>query len=216
MKKIKIKDICHLDEVIKGEIIKGGNNCNLNHLDISEIKDLSFLFAANTEFNGDISKWDTSNIMEMESMFADSKFNGDISKWNTSNVKNMSYMFCGSIFNGDISRWDVSKVTDMKSMFADSKFNGDISKWDVSNVQFMDFMFSESLFNGDISNWEVYKFGDVKMANVFKAGDLKIRPYWSNYDIGAERIIACRNYHLSKKLNENGIISGVNILKGKI
>ena len=29
----------------------------------------------------------------MESMFTDSVFNGDISKWNVSNVENMSHMF---------------------------------------------------------------------------------------------------------------------------
>ena len=47
----------------------------------------------------------------MSGMFYDSQFNGDISKWDVSNVTNMSVMFSDSQFNGDISNWDVSNVT---------------------------------------------------------------------------------------------------------
>ena len=43
------------------------------------------------------------------SLFHKSEFNGDISNWNVSNVKDMSSMFETSKFNGDISEWDVSK-----------------------------------------------------------------------------------------------------------
>ena len=32
-----------------------------------------------SEFNGDISKWDVSNVYDMSGMFAESKFNSDIS-----------------------------------------------------------------------------------------------------------------------------------------
>ena len=47
----------------------------------------------------------------MRGVFYCSKFNGDIFKWNVSNVKNMKYMFEFSIFNNDISNWNVSNVT---------------------------------------------------------------------------------------------------------
>ena len=67
-------------------------------------------------------------------MFSESQFNGDISNWDLSNVTNMGFMFSESQFNGDISNWDVSNVTNMIGMFYKSQFNGDISKWDVSNV----------------------------------------------------------------------------------
>jgi len=50
-----------------------------------------------------------------------STFNGDISKWDVSNVKDMRFMFYrASTFNGDISQWDVSSVTDMKGMFTEA------------------------------------------------------------------------------------------------
>ena len=41
----------------------------------------------------DLSKLDTSEITDMSSIFRTSNFNGDISNWNVSNVTNMGYMF---------------------------------------------------------------------------------------------------------------------------
>ena len=38
-------------------------------------------------------------------MFLASNFNGNISNWDVSNVTNMNYMFDDSKFNGDISKW---------------------------------------------------------------------------------------------------------------
>jgi surface protein len=93
----------------------------------------------------------------MDCMFSNSEFNGDISNWDVSNVTNMDCMFYNSEFNGDISNWDVSNVTSMDGMFLGSQFEGDISNWVVSNVTSMIKMFSDSQFNGDISNWDVSK-----------------------------------------------------------
>jgi surface protein len=50
----------------------------------------------------------------MGNLFKNSEFNGDISNWNTGNVADMSEMFMYSKFNGDISKWDTSNVTDME------------------------------------------------------------------------------------------------------
>jgi surface protein len=65
-------------------------------------------------------------------MFCDSRFNGDISKWDVSNVKNMNRMFESSTFtceNGDISNWDVSNVKDMSFMFIFSPLEKNPPKW---------------------------------------------------------------------------------------
>ena len=73
----------------------------------------------------------------MTSMFADnSDFNQNISTWNTSNVANMSVMFSGATtFNQNIGSWDVSKVTNMEFMFRSaSAFNQNIGSWDVEAV----------------------------------------------------------------------------------
>ena len=54
----------------------------------------------------------------MSAMFSESKFNGDISKWDVSNVQDMSAMFYDSNFNRDISNWNISNVIYYKE-FAD-------------------------------------------------------------------------------------------------
>jgi len=65
---------------------------NLNWIDTSRITDMSYLFIE-SEFKGDISEWNVSNVESMYSMFAGSDFNSDISKWNVSRVADMRYMF---------------------------------------------------------------------------------------------------------------------------
>lgn len=67
-------------------------------------------------------------------MFASTNFNGDISHWDVSNIGNMSYMFDRNpVFNQDIGNWDVSGSASYAGMFnlAES-FDQDLSAWAVS------------------------------------------------------------------------------------
>lgn len=67
--------------------------------------------------DGNFNWIDTSNITVMVNLFKSAlgkgveQFNGDISKWDVSNVENMMYIFkdCSSL-TCDISNWDVSHV----------------------------------------------------------------------------------------------------------
>ena len=73
---------------------------------------------ANLDKTYDLSKLDVSEIKDMCNIFSYSNFNGDISNWNTSNVTNMDYMFYEATnFNGNIGNWNTSKVTSMEYMF---------------------------------------------------------------------------------------------------
>ena len=127
----KSKD--ELKAMIGAEIRKNGYNCSLNHIDTSEITDMSGLFIYSV-FNGDISEWDVSRVRDMSYMFYDSQFNQDISNWNVKNVIDMSNMFGLANFNRDISKWDISNVYDMNRMFLNSYMTQDLSKWRI-NVQ---------------------------------------------------------------------------------
>ncbi len=174
-KTIVVKDKQHLQNLIKNEMKKNSLNCDLNHLDVSNIKDMSGLFCA-SRFNGDISRWITGEVEAMDGMFARSIFNGDISKWDTSKVKNMSAMFQASQFTGDISRWNTAHVQNMSSLFDDCPFNGYIANWDTSNVVNMSEMFRESNFNGDISKWNISKV-EIMFEESFLEKNNQT-PYW--------------------------------------
>ena len=193
----------------------------------SGISDMSNLFRVGTgygdtnTFNADISHWDTSSVINMNSMFLGaSSFNQDIGSWDTSSVINMGGMFSNasdlnqnagakyiisasdtttvlggaSAFNQDISNWDTSNVTDMSSMFnSATAFNQNIGNWDTSSVTDMSSMFnSATTFNQDIGNWDTSSVTD--MSSMFNSATT------FNQDIG--------NWSTSSVVNIIGIFDG--------
>ena len=147
------------------EIIKEhykDHNYNLNDIDVSQIKDLSFLFN-HDEHTGykdfDISKWDVSSGVDFSYMFYwCNNFVSDISKWDVSSGRNFQCMFfmCEK-FNSDLSQWDVSSGKIFSYMFSFcSNFNSNLSEWDVSSGEKFSYMFSYcTKFNSDLSNWNI-------------------------------------------------------------
>ena len=196
LKKISSKTVKHIREkryfpensedlrkLVFKLIEERGKEADLNDIDTSQIKDMSWLFAytfLGDDFDGDISQWDVSNVEYMNNMFYNSVFTGknsDILDWDVSNVKNMNSMFNGSRFNGDISNWNVSNVNNMGGMFEESKFNGDLSNWDVSNVTRMYHIFNDSSFKGNIDHWNVNKdLANEPLKDMFKNTPLESNP----------------------------------------
>ena len=82
----------------------------------------------------DTTKWDTSNVRNMESMFNWQRNlqSIDLTNWDTSNVTNMNYMFtmCNSLTELDLSDWDTHNVTGMRQMFAYCSSLSKIYVWD--------------------------------------------------------------------------------------
>jgi surface protein len=117
-----------------------------------------------TNFNSNISGWDTSNVTDMREMFnTASSFNngfsagiGNTLAWNTSLVISLESCFqnCTN-FNSDISGWNTSKVATMFNMFNNtSKFNQYIGNWNTSSVANMSNMFVNAVVfnNGETTN----------------------------------------------------------------
>ncbi|PZT47988.1 hypothetical protein B6S12_06260 [Helicobacter valdiviensis] len=114
-------------------------NIKLSDIDTSLITDMSRLFTGEVkrkDFSG-IESWDTSNVVDMSSMFGCSPyFNHNIESWNVSKVKNMEGMFYGAeIFNQPLDKWDVSRVENFEDMFYDCKnFNQNLDSWKLSEA----------------------------------------------------------------------------------
>ena len=96
------------EELIKNiEECLNSKNYNLNCIDTSKITDMSDLFY-NSKFetiNIDVSNWDVSNVKDMSYMFNEcQKFDCDLSRWDVSKVTKMEYMFGNCVkFDCDLS-----------------------------------------------------------------------------------------------------------------
>lgn len=108
--------------IIKDAIATYGNEVDLNFIDTSKIINMSCLFQ-NSNFNGNINKWNVSNVKNMDCMFSSAfKFNQPLNDWNTSNVESMCYMFSDAkSFNQPINNWDLSKLKSMFGMFCNAE-----------------------------------------------------------------------------------------------
>ena len=174
----------------KLDISKEYSGYNYQPKNRAKLKDLLKDLVKERGLDGDFNDIDTSLVTDMSNLFdhIDSNFNGDISRWNTSNVEFMTGMFefCHA-FNCDISKWDVHNVKSMMMMFHGAgKFNQPIGRWDTSSLRSMNrmFWFAED-FKQDIHRWNVDKVVNNQWAFVKSGIEYKpnYQPKFENYKI---------------------------------
>ena len=122
------QELWHLVKIVPSTY---GQECNLNWIDVKGMTDLSYIFA-NSGFDGDISRWNVSNVRYMEGMFYQALFNKDISDWDVRQVKTMEQMFAGSQFSHitELEKWS-SKIKlncNINRMFDDTPTEDDYGK----------------------------------------------------------------------------------------
>ena len=135
-------------------------DASLQTWDVSNIQDISYMFAGCANFTENIDNWDTANITLMVGTFQGCfNFNSDLGLWSTTNVTDMSYMFSAAqTFNGNVTTWDTGNVENFQWMFYKAaSFNQDIGNWNTSGIILstaMDYMFEGALtFNQDLTLW---------------------------------------------------------------
>lgn len=193
-------------------------NQPLGHFNVSQVRSLNGAFSFAEEFLGEgLETWDTSKVIDMSDLFWNAvNFNGDISGWQTSAVLNLHRTFADAhVFNQALP-WNVASVIDLRYVcdvpvcvtrafvcgdppsigralelltvvdrrshhfvtygfactasftFFDARlFAGTgLETWDVSSVVDMESAFvNTSAFNMDISDWSVAQVQD--MSDVF-------------------------------------------------
>lgn len=136
----------------------------IEHADTSRITSLRGALSGSKFTNLDLSRWDVSNVKNMNSMFYDCRLlvRLVVNDWDTSNIMYMASMFsgCNVLKNIDgITSWDVSSVVDMECMFflCSSLSNLYVRNWDVSNVLNMRYMFDrcKQLIDSGIDKWNI-------------------------------------------------------------
>ena len=133
---IKANDKDHLKDLIWiGQKLLGTDG-NFNWIDTSEITDMSELFKG-SDFNGDISQWDVSNVTSMYQMFMRCHyFNKPLNDWDVSNVRDMSGMFDRATeFNQPLNNWKLQDAVVTVDMFHSAyNFKQDLSSWDLRHT----------------------------------------------------------------------------------
>lgn len=129
--------------------------------DLSAVTSLEGMFGGTTNFDGDLSGWDVSNVTNMQSMFVTAlSFSGKgLETWNVESLTNAYAMFhIAESFNGEIDNWDVRNLSDVIYMFSQAyAFNRDLGSWELNKVKDMTYMFENATsFEGSgLKNWDV-------------------------------------------------------------
>jgi len=170
--------------------------------DTQLVTDMSNAFNGKGTVNYDISRWNTSKVINMEKMFENAFiFNQSIDTntvkshpnpvitlpyiaWDVSGVQNMGGMFNNAYaFNQPLNNWNVGNVTKMSNMFNNAfAFNQPLNNWNVGNVTNMNSMFvAATAFNQPLNNWNV---GNVTKMDYMFSDAVAFNQPLNNWNVG--------------------------------
>ena len=158
--------------------------------DLSQVTDMSGMFAGCTAFNQPLNSWNVSNVQKMGRMSYDSD-----------RVSGM-FLDCSS-FNQPLNNWDVSKVESMGDMFAGcTSFDQDLGMWKLERCQEL------GLDNCGMSveNYSKSLVGWASQTNInqnlqLNAGGLK---YNASAKAARKQLIEGKNWRIRGDADENG------------
>ena len=112
----------------------------LIEIDVSGIKDLSYVFCSSKRIEKCVSRvedfrgieyWDVSNVENLNRAFMGSKINIDLKKWSVKNVKDFYEAFAETPYSWDLSDWEVSEGANVERVFFDSALEREdrLPKW---------------------------------------------------------------------------------------
>ena len=168
----KIKGEIPIDKEDLKKIIK--KTKEVRFVDVSKMRDMSYLFYYSRYEELDLSRWETSKVEKMSNMFERcmSLESLGLSVFDTSKVTDMSSMFlgCESLKELDTSIFNTINVEDMGDMFkeCDSLKSLDLSHFNTSSVKNMSNMFTDcrELRELDLSGFDTSKV--KRMSGTFK------------------------------------------------
>ena len=148
-----------------GFLRESGDFDIIGNIDVSSVRNMSYLFSESGPISVDTSSWDLSSVTDMSYIFSEAyQLDIDTANWNTSNVTNMSYLFFDAY---DLSintvNWDTSNVEDISYFLKDANdIVVDISGWNTSNVENMAYAFANTNFSGDVAKlWDYSSATDM-------------------------------------------------------
>ena len=170
LNKIKVETLIQLKSIILERYHNNNSFIDLTDLDISELDDLSGVFARLNKVEViDISGWDTSNVITMDCMFSQcsklKKIIG-IENLDVSKSEDVSYMFYGgeNLVELDLTNWNPKLLQKTRYMFfgcSNLKIIKNIENWQLPNIQDVFYMFYDcTKLDVDLSNWDLTNIKD--------------------------------------------------------